>query len=1027
MPTTSNATVICPILVGRDLDVGSLYVLLDQARLGLGQVVLICGEAGIGKSRLVATVKTAARSAGMPVIEGRCFEYDQGVPYALLISMLRSSFVGPADLARPIDPLAQELLPLFPEFTLPHRRAERDPAGDPEQRKRRLFQALAQHVLQPPEPGQAPLLLVFEDLHWSDDTSLEWLLFLARQLETRPVLLILTFRDDESNPSLRQTLAAIDRLAYVTELALERLSRADIALMLQAIFNLTTPTRADFLEALHALTGGNPLFVEEVLKSLIASGDINQESGEWTRKPITQLRIPRTVQVAVQQRTEQLSPAALELLTLAAVAGQRFDLRVLQAIIGQPEPELLHQLRELRAAQLVNEESDETFVFRHALTREAIYGDLLARERKARHRAIAEALASGVAGPPELRAGELALHYEEGRLWEPAMSWAQQAGARAQTLYAYNEALGHLERARRCAQALARPELVVEADRAIGGAYFSSGQFVEAIAPFERALAATSDPAMRAALKADLGGCYANIGDERSLPYLLEALDELDPATQPKEAASAALWAGFYHHLSAQYDRALSYLERAGKLLEGLDDPASLHFYYGYMAIVLMYAGRFEESMGWARRDIALGETRGDIPAVVLGYLYLAECSEYLGRWDDTVRYAEQGQSFAHQSAWSSFAVWNELEHLVALYYRGQLDAGRQLAFGALERAKTLNDRRAVLHIEKLLVLIEAARGDEQAALRIGTASLQAVDEIVGVGIRSWIRIALAQVHMQREEWDQALVLLEQCAALLAGTDNRVIHMELGAPLAETYRALGRLADSERLLAETLALTQRAGARQYDMVARRMYGRLLLTKGLPAEAIVVLDGAVALGETLGSELELAYALLDRGAARRAAGAIAQALADYGRARELGERLGAQTLLWQAHAALGQMAAEARREQEAAREYAAARAVVAQLCAAMDDEAMRKQLRQRAARLIPPEPSRRAARASFDGLTAREREVAALIAQGHSNRKIAETLMLSERTVTTHISSIFAKLGFSARAQVAAWAAEKRLI
>ena len=1017
---------ICPILIGRDAEVGSLDALLDQARLGQGQVVLICGEAGIGKSRLVATMKAAARSAGMPVIEGRCFEYDQGVPYALLISMLRASFIGAADLARPLGPLAPELLPLLPELTLPHERADREPAVDPEQRKRRLFQALAQQVLQSLEPGQAPLLLVFEDLHWSDDTSLEWLLFLARQLEARPVLLLLTFRDDESNPSLRQTLASFDRLAYVTELALERLSQTDMALMLQAIFNLTSPARADFLEALHALTEGNPLFIEEVLKSLIASGDIYQVSGEWTRKPLTQLRIPRTVQVAVQQRTEQLSAGALELLTLAAVAGQRFDLRVLQAIIGQPEAELLRQLRELRAAQLVSEESDETFVFRHALTREAIYGDLLVRERRVRHRAIAEALARGVAGTPELRAGELALHYEEAALWEPAMSWAQRAGAQAQTLYAYTEALSHLERARRCAQALAMPELVVQADRAIGAAHFRSGQFVEAIPFFERALAATSDPARRAALKADLGGSYANIGDERGLAYLLEALDELDPATQPKEVASAALWAGFYHHLSAQYDRALSYLERAGKLLEGLDDPASLHFYYGYMAIVLMYAGRFEESMIWSRRDIALGETRGDIPAVVLGYLYLAECSEYLGRWDDTVRYAEQGQSFAHQSAWSSFAVWNELEHLVVLYYRGQLDAGRQLALGALERARALNERRAVLHIEKLLVQIEAARGDEEAALRIGATSLRAVDEVVGVGIRSWIRIALAQVHMQREEWELALVLLEQCAALLAGTDNRVIRMELGAPLAETYRALGRLEDAEHLLAETLALTERAGARQYEMAARRMHGRLLLTKGLPLDAIAALDGAVALGEDLGSELELAHALLDQSAARRAAGEAAEAHADCARACELTERLGARALLWQAHATLGQLATEAGRKQEAAREYAAARTIVAELCAAMADERPREQLRRRAAQLIPPEPSRRAVRASFDGLTPREREVVALIARGCSNREIAEALMLSERTITTHISSIFAKLGFTARTQVAAWAVEKGL-
>src|SRR5262249_18662314 len=157
-------------------------------------------------------------------------------------------------------------------------------------------------------------------------------------------------------------------------------TRADVEAMLQAIFELTQPPRADFLDALFALTDGNPLFIEEVLKSLIASGDIYQEGGAWTRKPLSELHIPRTVQVAVQQRTSHLSEAAHNLLTLAAVAGQRFDFTVLQAVTQQSESELLQLVKELITAQLVVEESDETFAFRHALTQQAIYAGLLARE-----------------------------------------------------------------------------------------------------------------------------------------------------------------------------------------------------------------------------------------------------------------------------------------------------------------------------------------------------------------------------------------------------------------------------------------------------------------------------------------------------------------------------------------------------------------------------------------------------------------------------------------------------------------------
>src|SRR5262249_34294022 len=154
---------------------------------------------------------------------------------------------------------------------------------EPEQEKRRLLQACTQFVQQLATVGQ-PLLFVVEDLHWCDDTSLDWLLSFARQLASQPLLVLLTYRDDETHPTLNQLLAALDRLPLVSELVLPRLTRADVEAMLQAIFELTQPPRADFLDALFALTDGNPLFIEEVLKSLIASGDIYQEGGAWTRK-----------------------------------------------------------------------------------------------------------------------------------------------------------------------------------------------------------------------------------------------------------------------------------------------------------------------------------------------------------------------------------------------------------------------------------------------------------------------------------------------------------------------------------------------------------------------------------------------------------------------------------------------------------------------------------------------------------------------------------------------------------------------
>ncbi len=210
----------------------------------------------------------------------------------------------------------------------------------------------------------------------------------------------------------------------------------------------------------------------------------------------------------------------------------------------------------------------------------------------------------------------------------------------------------------------------------------------------------------------------------------------------------------------------------------------------------------------------------------------------------------------------------------------------------------------------------------------------------------------------------------------------------------------------------------------------RVQGQVYVAQGMSAEARQAFDRAITICEALGSRVELAYALYQRGALLRRGQKLDAARADWDRARALCEQTGAQALLWRIHAALGQLARAQRQDAEAAREFAAAHAIVADLSAAMRDEPFRENLARRAEALIPAEPravSRRALKATFGGLTERERAVAALIAQGRSNREIAEALVVSERTITTHINNIFTKLGFTSRAQVARWAGETGLI
>ncbi|MEZ4682930.1 MAG: AAA family ATPase [Caldilineaceae bacterium] len=439
-----DRAVISPVLVGRTREVELLEMVLHTVQQGAGQMLLLAGEAGVGKSRLAAELHRQAALKHWAILAGNCFERDAFFPYAPIVDALRA-LIGPLPGAAVADlcgPPAVELVKLLPELALVLSDLHPTPVLDPEAEKRRLFEALLHFLSRLTQsPHAAPLLLIVEDLHWSDETTLDFLHLLARRLPTLPILLLATYRSEEITPTLRRWLLQLDRARLSRTMALEALPPQDVQTLLQAIFALKQPVRAEFLEPLYTLTEGNPFFIEEVLKVLVAAGELFYADDGWTRKSMQELHIPPSVQDAVLRRTQQLRPDARHLLTLAAVIGRRFAFGLLQQVAGHAEADLLTLIKELVAAQLVVEESAERFAFRHALTRQAVYSNLLGRERQILHRTIGAAIEHSAGGAQDGPVGanalaqvaELAYHFYEAGEWHKALRYAQQAGEQAQT------------------------------------------------------------------------------------------------------------------------------------------------------------------------------------------------------------------------------------------------------------------------------------------------------------------------------------------------------------------------------------------------------------------------------------------------------------------------------------------------------------------------------------------------------------------------------------------------------------------
>ncbi len=583
MERAVNRLILCPKIIGRTPEFTALGLLVEQSKGEQGHIALLAGEAGIGKSRLVSELKAFAVIQGFLVVQGTCFPTDLTYPYAPLLDLLRSLVASnpKASLTAAVETLARDIFPLLPELvpdqTIPPLRLE------PEQEKHRLFAVLATFFLH--LSTQAPMLLIIEDVHWSDDTSLDFLHYLARRSTSQSFLLLVTYRPEEMQPALSSWLAQLDRERLAHEIRLAPLARNEVDTMLSAIFeerhtsfDMLRFLHGELLDTLYTLTEGNPFFVEETLSSLIAAGDIFYVQGYWNRKLRSEVSIPWSVQDAVQQRTAHVGEAAKHVLTLAAVAGRHFDFALLQQLTEYDERQLLLLMKELVSAQLVVEESADQFAFRHALTRQAIYSQLLARERRLLHRTIAETMEQLPSATPDLHLEDLAYHFYQARVWQKAFDYAQRAGEKALGLYSHRAAIDYftwaLEAARHLSLLLT-PALY----RARGQANETLGEFDQAQHDYTQALDAARKMTNRAAewqSAIDLGFLWAGRDYAQAETWFRQALILSQSLNDPALHARSLNRIGNWHLNVEQPHEALRYHREALAIFQQLHDSRGI-------------------------------------------------------------------------------------------------------------------------------------------------------------------------------------------------------------------------------------------------------------------------------------------------------------------------------------------------------------------------------------------------------------------------------------------------------------------
>ena len=439
--------------VGRDAEIEHLGTILERARLGVGQIVGIAGEPGVGKSRLVHEFVHSSRTQGWSILQSGAVSYGRTTPYIAVKNLLKGYFAiemeddAPTSrekvsgklraLDRAVEPC---LAPLLALLDVPTDDAHWE-AVDPPSRRERTIDAVRQLLLRVSQ--LRPVLLVFEDLHWIDSETQAVLDSLVDGLPTARILLLTNYRPEYEH--------SWHTRPYYTELRIDPLPPESAEELLDALLG-SDPALEDLKQLLIARTEGNPFFLEECVRTLMeAQVVVGQRGSCRVTGPVKGAIVPSTVQAVLAARIDRLVEDDRRLLQSAAVIGKDVPFALLNAIADMPEDELRGKLARLQRAEFLYEMRPSPdvleYTFKHALTYEVAYQSLLSNRRRALHARIAEAIETLYADRLADHVEQLAHHALCGEQFERAVTYAREAGARALTRSAYRNSVEHFDQA----------------------------------------------------------------------------------------------------------------------------------------------------------------------------------------------------------------------------------------------------------------------------------------------------------------------------------------------------------------------------------------------------------------------------------------------------------------------------------------------------------------------------------------------------------------------------------------------------
>ena len=973
--------------VSRERELARLKRALDQAQAGEGSLLLIGGEAGVGKTRLADECAIEWRKRGFVTLAGRGYEDGGASPYGPFVEIIEAAArelpeqalkARFGDASRTIAQIVPSLSRLDPEFT---------PVPDHHGAfvKQSLFAAIRTFLTN--MASAQPLLLLLDDLHWADAASLQLLRFLARGLREMPIAIVCTYREgvfDMSAP-LAEALNELHAKRLAIEIDLKPFGVDAVETLLRAASGRPPPPAV--ARMLHAETSGNAYFIEELYRHLAEEGRLFDEGGAWLpARRIDEDALPKGLRLVIERRLSRLSDATRGVLDAAAVLGTTFDVDLLEAASATHGDHLLDCLDEAERARIIvpdAEDRDGRFGFAHPLMRAAILSALPSSQRQRLHVRAAAAIETSNERSPALDS-ELAHHYHAaGRLAEPSRAIAafRRAGGTALATYANVDAANHLEAALKLAERI--PEFpkgdLAEILHHRGQTQYRLGEWQRSGASLDRALALYRD-AGDARGEAQVLYAKSSLATFDSRPTdaltFLRRARELMPDDQPLKALVLQLESQNLADLR-QYEEAARAADEAIAIGERLDDAYvrnHARIASGYFALATLDIVRAVDDFSRvSSAPVASPHERMGAEsrrAIALAWLGALDEAEERGARARThfhgVREHDEAVGDAAERDPYEFGL-SCLSHGIAGIARGQFTEVHQFLRDAVEECGVPQNVRVVNFLTPMVVQTLHCLGRYEDAI----AAVETFAPVVKGHQPAFRRLYAALSAAARGETAEASI---DPAPFHARPDSR----SLAVAILATETAIARRdADAARLQLDALEhLRERrmVFSSGWVVLIPRLLGAVHVLIGNELRAAEILGIALELARSSGANAELALTHLELAELRTARGDTGSARTDLAEAKRL-------------LAALRMRSCDAR---------------IAEI----------------SRRLTLAEPPR------SDGLTEHELEILRLVAAGLSNRAIALQQSLNERAIQRQLAAIYGKIGADNRVAAIAYAYKK---